>query len=65
MIKTIGDDDNPTTITGTLVTTDDGSSVPDVIARGQDKPAIVSQRAFRDGDVTTNNNNGSSRRSTK
>ena len=53
VIKTIGDDDNPTTITGTLVTTDEGSPVPDVIPRGQDKPAIVTQRAFRDGDVTT------------
>ena len=53
MIKTIGDDDNPTTITGTLVTTEDGSSAPDVIPRGQDKPAVVSQRAFKDGDVTT------------
>ena len=53
VIKTIGDDDNPTTITGTLVTTDKDSSVPDAIPRGQDKPAIVSQTAFKDGDVTT------------
>ena len=39
VIKTIGDDDNPTTITGTLVTTDEDSPVPDAIPRGQDKPA--------------------------
>ena len=44
VIKTIGDDDNPTIITGTLVTADDGSPVPDVIARGQDKPAMSYHR---------------------
>ena len=53
VLKTIGDDDYPTTIIGTLVTTDEGSPVPDILPRNQDKPAIVSQRAFRDGDVTT------------
>ena len=53
VVKTIGDDDNPTTITGTLVTTEDGSSTPDVIPRRQDKAAIVSQKAFKDGDITT------------
>ena len=51
--KDVGDPKNPITIIGTLVTTDDGTPIPDKMPTGQDKPAIVTSKTFKEGDTTT------------
>ena len=51
--KDVGDPNNPITIIGALVTTDDGTPIPDEMPRGQDKPAIVTSKTFKEGNITT------------
>ena len=51
--KDVGDPNNPITIIGTLVTTDDGTPIPDEMPRGQNKPSVVTSKVFKEGDTTT------------
>ena len=51
--KEVGDPNNPITIIGTLVTTDDGTPIPDEMPRGQNKPSVVTSKVFKEGDTTT------------
>ena len=54
--KTVDDADTPVMITGTLVTSDDNKPaypIPSDMQMGQDKPAIITTKSYRDGDKTT------------
>ena len=54
--KTVDDADTPVTITGTLITSDDNTPacpIPSDMQMGQDKPAIITTKSYKDGNKTT------------